>query len=103
MLNTPTIPYERVDATVIEGTYGGRIHAKRQPEVDALLDGIKSAENLFVLPAFSLQRFQEIMFVLQQALKSNALKLKKSERIYCISPLAYEFATILMRQDPQKY
>lgn len=103
LLNIPTIPYERVDATVIEGTYGGRIHAKRQPEVDALLEGIKSAENLFVLPAFSLQRFQEIMFVLQQALKSNALKLKKNERIYCISPLAYEFAMILMRQDPQKY
>lgn len=103
LLNTPTITSERVDATVIEGTYGWRNHAKREPEVDALLEGIKSAKNLFVLPAFSLQRFQEIMFVLWQALQSEELKLKKGERIYCVSPLAYEFAMILMRQDPQKY
>ncbi len=103
LLNTPTITSERVDATVIEWTYGGRSHAKRQPELDALLQGIKSAKNLFVLPAFSLQRFQEIMFVLWQALQSGELKLKQEERIYCVSPLAYEFALILMRQDPQKY
>jgi metallo-beta-lactamase family protein len=103
LLNTPTITSERVDATVIEWTYGGRGHAKRQPEVHALLEGIKSAENLFVLPAFSLQRFQEIMFVLWQALESGELKLKRYEKIYCVSPIAYEFAMILMRQDAKKY
>jgi Cft2 family RNA processing exonuclease len=68
-----------------------------------LLDGIKSAKNLFVLPAFSLQRFQEIMFVLRQGLQSGELKLKKGEKMYCVSPLAYEFAMILMGQDPEKY
>jgi hypothetical protein len=31
------------------------------------------------------------------------MKLKRDEKIYCISPLAYEFCTILMRDDPDKY
>jgi len=103
LLKPPTITKERVDATVIEGTYGGRRHAKRQPEVNELIDAIKEAKGTFVMPAFSLQRFQEVMYILWQSLQNGLLTLKKEEKIYCTSPLAYEFCMILMKHDPEKY
>lgn len=103
LLETPKITNERVDATIIEWTYGWRNHVSRKPEEESLVDAVKNAQDLFVLPAFSLQRFQEIMYTLHKQITDGSMKLKKEEKIYCISPLAYEFCIILMRNDPIKY
>lgn len=103
LLEKPKITSERIDATIIEWTYGGRSHVSRKPEEDDLTDAIKNAQDIFVLPAFSLQRFQEIMYTLHKQIENGSMRLKKGERIYCVSPLAYEFCVILMRNDPIKY
>ena len=103
LLDKPKIPLEKVDLTIIEWTYGGRNHPSRQNEMDNFIYELKNAQDMFVLPAFSLQRFQEIMLALWSSIESGSLNLKKEEKIFCVSPLAYKFCKILMAQDPVKY
>lgn len=79
------------------------MHTERTKEIKDLTDAVNRAEDLFVLPAFSLQRFQEIMLALWTARQDGSLHIKNNEKIYCTSPLAYEFTKILIRETPEKY
>jgi Cft2 family RNA processing exonuclease len=53
LLDTPRNIHEKIHTTIIESTYGNRIHAPRQPEINSLIDEIDTAESSVVLAAFS--------------------------------------------------
>ena len=105
LLYPPTRPRqkENIDMTIMEWTYGWRMHANRKDDIDKFVHSIQWAQDRFVVPAFSLQRFQQLMHLLWKAKKEKKLKLQKNEKIYCVSPLAYEFVKTFMAEDSEKY
>lgn len=105
LLHPPMRPRqkENIDMTIMEWTYGWRMHANRKEDIGKFLHSMQWSQDWFVVPAFSLQRFQQLMHVVWQAKKEKRLKLHKNEKIYCISPLAYEFVKIFVAENPEKY
>lgn len=61
------IPRHKVDALVLESTYGGRLHANRQAEEKRLIDTLKrivERGGRVLIPAFALGRAQEVLQVI---------------------------------------
>ena len=73
---------------MMEGTYAGRVHNDRMAERDKMIDDINHCKSMTLLPCFALQRFQEIICLLVDAVHHKKLKLHSGEKIYCQSPLA---------------
>lgn len=84
----PEIPKEELSYVMLEGTYAGRVHNDRLAERDKLIADIMSCKSVTLLPCFALQRFQEIVCLLVDAIHTKKLKLHSGEKIYCQSPLA---------------
>lgn len=84
----PAIPREELSYVMMEGTYAGRVHNDRMAERDKLIDDINHCKSMTLLPCFALQRFQEIICMLVDAVHHKKLKLGHGEKIYCQSPLA---------------
>ncbi len=70
------VPVENVDYLQIESTYGGREHAVRQ-DADAvvcrLVGGALSQHGKVIIPAFSVGRTQQIVYVLHEITLSGCL------------------------------
>ncbi len=73
---------------MMEGTYGDRIHDDREVQTQKLLADIGSSKSIVLLPCFALQRFQEVICMILDAVHTKKLKLGNGEKIYCQSPLA---------------
>ncbi|WDC85412.1 hypothetical protein PL321_08805 [Caloramator sp. mosi_1] len=82
--NIPIIKnYEYIDYTdylVIESTYGNRFHESRAEEVKSLFDiivnTVKTGGNV-IIPAFSVGRTQEVLYILNQYIDIEKRRVKK--------------------------
>jgi metallo-beta-lactamase family protein len=93
MLNDPTI-VEGLDYLVLEGTYGGRLHAPIQEAKSKLQDTIKRTverRGKVLIPSFALERTQEMLYYLNELLKEKAIPVIP---IYVDSPLATDITEV---------
>ena len=91
---------EDADIILIESTYGNRLHKDRNDTFDEfktiLLDAINKNGNI-IIPAFAVERTQEIIFILNKLFKSGEIP---PIPVYIDSPLAIS-ATEIFRENRQ--
>jgi metallo-beta-lactamase family protein len=93
MLNDPVVP-KKLDYLIVESTYGGRLHAPIEEAKSKLQEAIKRTiqrKGKILIPAFTLERTQEVLYFLDQLLREKAIP---SVPIYVDSPLATEITEI---------
>lgn len=102
LLRDPRPPGE-VDAVVMETTYGDRNHRPLDKSVaelrGAVRDTLDRGGNV-VIPTFALERAQELLFYLREAVAEAALD--PGLRVYLDSPMAIS-ATEIFRHHPEAY
>ena len=88
------------DILLIESTYGDRLHKSKEDTYSEfkqiLLDSLNKKGNI-VIPAFAIERTQEIIFELNKLFKSGEVP---RIPVYIDSPLAIS-ATEIFRENPQ--
>ncbi len=103
ILNDPK-PMQEMDYLLSESTYGDRDHIDRPAEKGKFLDIIKEAcevkKGKLIIPAFSVGRTQELVYLLDQ-LETEG-KLAKHIPVYVDSPLAIN-ATTIYGNHPECY
>lgn len=95
----PDKPQEKMDYVITEGTYSGRSHNDRLGEIAKIIHDIKEAKDTCLIPVFALQRMQDVMSVIVQAVHDNQLPLGKEEKVYCHSPLGYNITKEFLVHD----
>ncbi|MFA6218044.1 MAG: MBL fold metallo-hydrolase [Candidatus Omnitrophota bacterium] len=93
LLNDPDVP-RRLDYLILESTYGGRFHAPIQEAKAKLKDVINrtiSRKGKILIPSFSLERTQEVIFILDELIKEKSIP---SIPIYVDSPLAIDITEV---------
>lgn len=98
----PTHWVNKADVAIVESTYGDEIHESRD-EVDELAVIVKQAEEekgTVIIPSFSLQRSQEILYIFDQLKKMG--KMAVETPVFLDSPMAIK-ATEIFRDFPNLY
>ncbi len=101
-LLSPTHWVEKADVSVVESTYGDEIHEPRD-EAEDLAQIIAEAEKekgTVIIPSFSLQRSQEILYIFDQLKKQG--KMADETPVFLDSPMAIK-ATEIFRDFPELY
>lgn len=97
VLNDPT-PIREADVLLVESTYGNRLHrslSETEDElVEALTDTLFRKRGNAILPAFSVGRTQEVLFVLTDLVRRGRLPPMK---IFVDSPMAMSATEITLR------
>jgi metallo-beta-lactamase family protein len=97
ILRSPT-PVEQADVVLIESTYGNRLHKNLNDTLDefvfAIEDTLYRKHGNIIMPAFTVGRTQEILYLLIDLTRQRRLK---NLRIYVDSPLALSATEITMR------
>lgn len=94
MLQEPEIPTDEIENFILECTYGNRLHKPLPDAVNELKNVINeatSAGRKIIVPAFSLGRTQELIYLLHKLTDQNAIP---KIPIYIDSPLATNLAEI---------
>lgn len=102
MLIAPTEAVRKADIAVVESTYGDELHGPKE-EVEMLTKIIQKAEHekgTVLIPSFSLQRAQEILFIFDY-LKKEGLMAQETP-VFLDSPMAIK-ATEVFRDFPSLY
>jgi metallo-beta-lactamase family protein len=93
----------RVDAVVMETTYGDRLHKPIGPSVEELYvaigDALRRGGNV-IIPTFALERAQELLFFLKAGLASG--RLPSTLQVFLDSPMAIS-ATDIFARHPECY
>ncbi|NWG01310.1 MAG: MBL fold metallo-hydrolase [Syntrophaceae bacterium] len=90
---------EEGDVLWLESTYGNRFHKSRQETVQELLKVVQEAishQAKVVIPAFAVERTQDIIYTLGQLIRGGSLPLIP---IYIDSPLAISATEIFKRNS----
>lgn len=98
----PTHWVTKADVAVVESTYGDEIHEPRD-EVEDLAKIVEEAERekgTVIIPTFSLQRAQEILYIFDQLKKRG--RIKEDTPVFLDSPMAIR-ATEIFRDYPKLY
>lgn len=88
LLHNPHYIKEKVDVLISESTYGGQVHGNVQDAHDKLVqvvDRIVKTKGKLIIPAFSLGRTQEVVYILHHLTDSGLIP---RIPIYVDSPLA---------------
>jgi metallo-beta-lactamase family protein len=97
VLVTPPPP-PRADVVVIETTYGDRLHKPMVASIDelyaAISDTLGRGGNV-IIPAFALERAQELLLGLNQGIQKN--RLPPSMQVFLDSPMAISATEIFAR------
>jgi metallo-beta-lactamase family protein len=100
ILRDPSLP-RAADFVVIESTYGDRRHRPLAESVDelyaAILDTLRRGGNV-VIPAFALERSQELLYYLHDGVRRGILPQRLP--VFLDSPMAIS-ATEIMRRHPE--
>lgn len=91
---------DSADVVVMESTYGDRLHPASVP-VDTILAEILSVESsggTLLIPAFSLDRTQELLHMIMHLKKSGSIQ--AATPVYLDSPMAQK-ATVIYSDYPQ--
>jgi metallo-beta-lactamase family protein len=98
LLSPPTPPPES-DVVVIETTYGDRDHKPYGPSVEefyrAIDDTFRRGGNV-VIPTFALERAQELLYALHDAMMNQA-RLPRSIQVFLDSPMAISATDVFRR------
>lgn len=95
-------PAPPLDYLIIEGTYGDRLHSARGDSERALADIINATAargGKTIIPAFALDRTQEIVYSIHRSILSGALQ---PLPVFVDSPLAMD-ATEIYRMHPEVF
>jgi len=87
LLNDPTFVKD-LDYLILESTYGGRFHTPIAEAKDKLKEAINRTverKGKIIVPSFTLERTQEVIFFLNELLKEKAIPVVP---VYVDSPLA---------------
>lgn len=98
----PTHWVTKADVSIVESTYGNEIHEPRD-EVEELTKIVAEAEKekgTVLIPSFSLQRAQEILYIFDQLKKQG--KMAMDTPVFLDSPMAIK-ATEIFRDFPDLY
>lgn len=98
----PTAQLSATDALVIESTYGNRVHEDESTRESKLRDIVKHTidnKGVLLIPAFSIDRTQQILFELNHLIESGTLP---EVPMYLDSPMAIK-ATEIMKEYPEYY
>lgn len=90
------------DILFVESTYGNRVHKSIEESRSELFEAIRYSYNhkeKVIIPAFAVERTQEILFVLSQAFRDGVIP---SMPVYLDSPLAIA-ATDIFRRMTEYY
>ncbi|HUC94711.1 MAG TPA: MBL fold metallo-hydrolase [Candidatus Saccharimonadales bacterium] len=101
-LEKETEIFNDANAVVMESTYGDRIHPKENP-IEALQSEVNKIEvsgGTLLIPAFSLERTQELLHMIMHLKKAN--KVLAQTPFYLDSPMA-EKATIIYTNYPKYF
>lgn len=102
ILRDPATP-PAVDMVVMETTYGDRLHKQLEPSIEELYEAIddtfRRGGNV-IIPTFALERAQEILYFLQEAVGTG--RLSGSTQVFLDSPMAIS-ATEIFRHHPECY
>ncbi len=101
LVQDPSVPKLKADYIFMESTYGDRNHKNESKSRDELLDAVLksyAAGQKTIIPAFAVERTQEIVFMLYTLHKEGLLP--KDLPIYVDSPLAVK-ATQVFRNFSQ--
>ncbi|MEI6631119.1 MAG: MBL fold metallo-hydrolase [bacterium] len=93
LLNDPVVP-RGLDYLIIESTYGGRFHAPIEEAKERLKEAINRTverKGKILIPAFTLERTQEVLYFLNELLKEKAIPVIP---IYVDSPLATDITDL---------
>ncbi len=102
LLRDPARP-PAADMVVMETTYGDRVHKPLEPSVTELHDAIRETfarGGNVVIPTFALERAQELLFCLREAVEGGSLP--ASMQVFLDSPMAIS-ATEIFRRHPDCY
>ena len=97
VLSDPAPPPD-ADYVVMETTYGDRLHRSLEASVAELIDAIKQTQaggGNIIIPTFALERTQEILFHLKDAIKRG--ELSSSLPVFLDSPMAISATEIFRR------
>ncbi len=91
-------PIEAADVLFVESTYGNRLHKSLEATEDELVGAIENTmrrkHGNVVIPAFSVGRTQEVLFVLADLVRRGRLK---HMQIYVDSPMSMAATEITLR------
>ncbi len=93
----PTENITEASFVLMESTYGDRVHSKEDPK-EVLAEEINEVEKsggALLIPAFSIERSQEILHIIDHLKKSN--KVEASTPVYLDSPMAIKTTQIYKR------
>lgn len=93
LLNDPVVP-KGLDYLILESTYGGRLHAPIEDAKAKLKEAIcrtVGRKGKILIPAFTLERTQELLYFLNELLKEKAIPFMP---IYVDSPLALDITDL---------
>lgn len=96
-------PPPRVDAVVMESTYGDRLHKPIGPSIEELYQAITGAFQRggnVIIPSFALERAQELLFYLRSGIETG--RLPASMQVFLDSPMAIS-ATEIFARYPECY
>lgn len=102
LLKSPE-PFIQSDYIICESTYGDRLHDAQEDAAIKLLEVVKNTcvekKGKLIIPAFSLGRTQEVVFVLDKLKNEGKLP---DIKIYVDSPLSAS-ATDIVRRHPEAF
>lgn len=102
LLKPPAV-FQQADYIICESTYGDKLHGSREDTEQKLLDIVNKTciekKGKLVIPAFSLGRTQEIIFVLDKLANKNLLP---GISVYVDSPMSVK-ATNILRNHSESF
>lgn len=103
MLLRPPQPFAQADYILLESTYGDKLHRDAQPTAQALLDVVVETcmqkKGKLIIPAFSVGRTQELLYVLNNLDLEGRLP---NVRVFVDSPLSAK-ATQIVENHAEGY
>src|SRR6185369_5338888 len=101
-ISAPTEYIENADYVVMESTYGGRTHSTEDAVeiIKSEINTIESFNSTLLIPAFSLERTQVLLHILDHLKKEG--KVKEQTQVYLDSPMGIK-ATYIYGEFPELY
>jgi metallo-beta-lactamase family protein len=90
---------DEADFLFIESTYGNRLHKSKQDtyeEFKEIIKSVKSNSGNIIIPAFAIERTQELIFTLSQMINNKEIQ---PIPVYIDSPLAISATEIFRRNE----
>lgn len=93
---------DSADAVVMESTYGDRLHPDQIPEdiIQAEINKVEETQGTLLMPAFSLERTQELLHIIMHLKKDG--KVKPNTPVFMDSPMGIK-ATRIYRDHPELF